>query len=110
MAKFEHSLKGDITDFVAYMDKKILSGSMSASYIDGSYYEHGASKSSLKVYERYSMTGKNRLSLTLMVSEVDGLLDVSLITSGGSQAVMFKINTFGEHSFLNKVSEYVLSY
>ena len=32
-------------------------------------------------------------------------LKVSAITSGGSQAMLFKINTFGEEAFLDTVRE-----
>ena len=35
----------------------------------------------------------------------DGKVYLSAITSGGSQAVFFKINTFGEEAFLDKLRE-----
>ena len=37
-------------------------------------------------------------------------LFISIITSGGSQAVLFKINTLGEESFLDKAVEIVKGY
>jgi hypothetical protein len=33
----------------------------------------------------------------------DGTIHLSAITSGGSQAMFFKINTFGEQAFLDKL-------
>ena len=37
-------------------------------------------------------------------------LRVSAITSGGSQGVFFKFNTWGEHSFLDKFRDLVDRY
>lgn len=35
----------------------------------------------------------------------DGTIHLSAITSGGSQAMFFKINTFGEQAFLDKLAQ-----
>ena len=35
----------------------------------------------------------------------DGTIHLSAITSGGSQAMFFKINTFGEQAFLDKLEQ-----
>ena len=60
--------------------------------------------SSVRVFERYSMMGGNRLSLTLtMFQNGDSPIRLSAITAGGSQAVFFKVNTIGEESFLEDV-------
>ena len=59
---------------------------------------------SCRVFERYSMMGGNRLSLTLtMFQNGDSPIRLSAITAGGSQAVFFKVNTLGEESFLEDV-------
>jgi len=59
------------------------------------------------VFERYSCLGSNRVSLsvTLFQSSPDGPVHLSAITSGGSQALFFKINTFGENAFLDKLKD-----
>lgn len=36
---------------------------------------------------------------------LNGDFRLSAITSGGSQAVLFKINTWGEEAFLDKLKE-----
>jgi hypothetical protein len=51
--------------------------------------------------------GKNRVSLSLTLVGRGNNLFVSGITSGGSQAVFFKINTFGENAFLQKLEQIV---
>lgn len=52
--------------------------------------------------------GGNRVSLNVtLFQKGDGPIHMSAITSGGSQALFFKANTFGEEAFLNKLKEIV---
>ena len=44
------------------------------------------------------------LSVTLFQNG-DGPINLSAITAGGSQAMFFKINTWGEEAFLDKLKE-----
>jgi len=64
----------------------------------------------VRVYERYSMFGGNRVSLNITLLGNDQNLFLSAITSGGSQAVLFKINTVGEETFLDQVRSAVERY
>ena len=101
MAKYEKTFKGNFNQIINLIDNGILNGSFSASYEDGSSFSVGETKCEVRVYERYSMLGKNRVSLNVtLVGEADNL-HLTAITSGGSQAVLFKINTFGEEAFLD---------
>ena len=59
----------------------------------------------MRVYERYSLLGGNRVSLTLTLVGEGNRIFISAITSGGSQAMFVKMNTVGEESFLDKVAE-----
>lgn len=61
----------------------------------------------LRTYERYSMTGGNRLTLSVSILAVGDRMEVALTTSGGSQCVFLKINTFGEGAFMDKGLEAV---
>lgn len=54
--------------------------------------------------------GSNRVSLSVTMVGQGGNIFVSAITSGGSQAVFFKINTFGEEAFLDKLRQIVDDY
>ena len=50
--------------------------------------------------------GGNRVSLSITLLQVgSNPIQLSAITSGGSQAVLFKINTFGEESFLQVLKD-----
>ena len=105
MAKLERHLTGDFDELLDYLHRGILNGSASASYEDGSDYQSaGGLRCAVRVYERYSMIGGNRVSLNLTLVEDSERLFLSAITSG-SQAVLFKINTLGEGAFLDCVSE-----
>lgn len=100
MAKYERSLTGNFSQFLTYLHNSITQGSLSASYEDGSDVHLGEAKMAVRVYERYSWFGGNRVSLNITVLGQQDRLYVTAITSGGSQAVFFKINTLGEDAFL----------
>ncbi len=107
MAKYERQFTGDFDTVLNRIDDGIIRGSASASYEDGSDYSTGAVRCAVRVYERYSMVGGNRVSLSVtLVGEGDRLF-LSGITSGGSQAMFFKMNTFGEEAFLDCLRELV---
>ena len=105
MAKYEPQLRGDFDAALEYFHKGILDGSMSASYEDESYVQYAGVRCCVRVYERYSWSGGNRLSMTLTLVGDGENLFLSAITSGGSQAMFFKINTWGEESFLATLRE-----
>ena len=110
MAKYESRLQGSFDDLLRRVDDGIIKGSISASYEDGSDYRKNDLRCAIRVYERYSMIGKNRVSLNVALIGNDNELFISAITSGGSQAVFLKINTFGEESFLDQIINIVERY
>lgn len=109
MAKLQYDLTGDFDQVLDYLHRGILGGSISASYEDGSDWQEGDMRMAVRVYERYSWLGGNRVSLNLTLAGQGDQLFLSTITSGGSQAVFFKINTFGETAFLRKLEDLVHS-
>ncbi len=105
MAKFEKTLYEDFDSVLNRIHQGILKGSISASYEDGSDYEVNGIYVSVRVYERYSYFGKNRVSLNVTLVGDNNCVHVTAITSGGSQAVFVKLNTFGETNFLATLEE-----
>ena len=109
MAKLETTLNGrSFDDWLVRFESGILNGSMSASLEDKSDFMSPESKVrvSVRVFERYSAVGGNRLSLNLtMFQDEAGVIRLSAIASGGSNALLFKINTWGEEAFLNRLKE-----
>ncbi len=110
MAKFERRFKGDFDDFVKYVESSVKSGSMSASIEDRSDLSVDDVKVAVRVFERYSYLGGNRVSLNVTIVAKGENIFVTAITSGGSQAVLFKINTFGEGSFLSNFESSIDKY
>ena len=102
MAQYQQHFTGSFEKLLAYLDHEILHGSVTASKEGGTEMACGDVRCAVRVYERYSVLGSNRLSLTITLFGRDGDLDVYAVTSGGSQAMFFKINTWGEQAFLDK--------
>ena len=106
MAKLEHTVGGSFRHILSKIENGILSGSMSATLEDSSDFRSGDARCSVRVFERYSYFGGNRVSLSVTVFQNgDDPIRISAITSGGSQAVFFKVNTVGEEAFLDKLRE-----
>lgn len=105
MAKLECTLNGEFDTILHALEDAVLGGSASASREDGSDFSVGGHRCAVRVYERYSFTGSNRVSLSLTLLEDGPRALLSAITSGGSQAVFFKINTLGEEAFLDCVRD-----
>ena len=110
MAKYETNLRGDFDRVLNYLHDGILHGSMSASFEDESYVQYAGVRCCVRVYERYSMTGGNRLSMTVTLVGDGEDLFLSAITAGGSQGMLFKFNTFGEEAFLDALRELAEAY
>ena len=106
MAKFEKVLYGDFDAILKKIEVGVLDGSISASLEESSDFANGDARCSVRVFERYSYAGGNRVSLSVtLFKNGDSPIHVSAITSGGSQALFFKMNTWGEESFLEKFKE-----
>ena len=110
MAKYEKHLTGNFDEVLNAVTDGVLNGSMSASYDDGSDWTNGTVRCAVRVFERYSYMGGNRVSMNVTLVGNDRDLFLSAITSGGSQAVFFKLNTLGEESFLEKLVPIVENY
>lgn len=66
----------------------------------------------MKVYERYSFSGGNRVSLSVLMigNENADKTCVYAVSSGGSTGVFFKVNRIGENSFLEKLDSVFANY
>jgi len=105
MAKLEKTITGDFNAILHRIENGIIDGSVSATLEDRSDFRMGDTRCSVRVFERYSYMGGNRVSLNITLFGNGNTIHVSAITSGGSQAMFFKINTFGEEAFLDKLRE-----
>lgn len=103
MAKYEKTLIGDFNEVLALCENTILGKSISADLEAKSDYHLDGVNVAIRVFERYSWIGKNRVSLNVTLVGKGNQLYLTAITAGGSQAVFFKVNTWGEGSFLESL-------
>ena len=107
MAKYEKLVHGDFDQLIERIDRAIMNNSSSASFEDSSRYSAGSFRCETRVYERFSWMGGNRVSMAVTLVGTENSYHLSIITSGGSQAMFFKINTIGEEEFLNSIIQEV---
>ena len=108
MAKFEKEIDANFDELLEKIEQGILKGNISANLEDSSDFKIGKSRCSVRVFERYSMIGSNRVSLNVTLFQGDdSKIHLSAITSGGSQAILWKINTLGENAFLDKLKSII---
>lgn len=110
MAKWETEVVRDFDELLKIIQSGMLNGSISASLEGSSDFWGENSRCSVRVFERYSAMGGNRVSLNLTLFQSgDEPIKLSAIASGGSQAMFIKVNTFGEEAFLNGLQK-ILKY
>ena len=103
MAKLERTFTGDFDALLQKIEKGVLGGSVSATMEASADYRGNGSRCSVRVFERYSWSGSNRVSMSVTLYQTGNTIQLCAVTSGGSQATFFKINTLGEEAFLDKL-------
>ena len=107
MATLERKLNGNFSQLVKDIENVVMHGSVSATLEESVdyWYPHGG-KCSVRVFERYSWAGGNRVSMSVTVFQPEGgPIHLCAVTSGGSQATFFKVNTLGEEAFLDTLRD-----
>ena len=90
MAKLEKKIYVDFDELLHEIENGIKNGSALATLEDSSDFRKGDSKCSVRVFERYSYTGANRVSWNVTWHQYEeGPVFLSAIASGGSSAVCF---------------------
>ena len=107
MAKLETKVTGNFHIILSRITSAVMSGSVTATLEDSSDFGQEGCRCAVRVFERYSSLGGNRVSLNITLFERGDELFLSAISSGGSQGMFIKMNTFGESSFLDTIRETV---
>lgn len=102
MAKFEKILTGDFEQLSEAIEIEVLKANISSSKGDECYFESADSRFLVRVYERYSIWGRGRVSLTLTLFENDNKIKLCAITAAGSRSRLFKINSWSEKRYLKR--------
>ena len=105
MAKLACTLSGNFDTVLKKIENGVLNASVSASLEDSWDVRTSDSRCSVRAFERYSYAGNNRVSMSVTLYQAGGRLHLCAITSGGSQAMFFKVNTWGEETFLDTLRE-----
>lgn len=105
MAKLERTLTGDFDTVLARLERGVLDGSMSATLEDAAAFTMGAARVAVRMYERYSWSGGSRVAMCLTLAGEGDRLRLTAITAGGSKALFFKMNTWGEEAFLDTLAD-----
>ena len=106
MAKFECVIPGiyDFDDTLQYFHEYLSQSGVTASFEGGSDYCSGNVRVCVRVYERYTLAGDNRLSLTMTLATDGTDIFASAIAAGGSSGLFVKWN-WGEDEFLERFIE-----
>jgi len=107
MATIERRLKGSFDSLLQTLEREIVDGNVSATFHGGSNFVTGGVRCAVRVYERYSIMGKGRMSATVTLFGVGEDLSLSIIAAGGSQAMFFKVNTWSESGFAEDIARIV---
>lgn len=85
MAKLEQTIQGDFEELLQKIESGILNGSMSASLEDSSDFFSGTARCSVRIFERYSWMGGNRVSLSVtLFQNGNDEIYLSAVTAGRS--------------------------
>ena len=104
MAKYEKVVHGNFDQILKTICDAVMEGSQSATYEDGSDYRDGDYRCAVRVFERYSWSGGNRVSMSITMAGRDGNYFLSVITAGGSKGIIMKLNRWGEEAFLETIA------
>ncbi len=105
MAKYTRTFTGDFDTVLDKVVRAVMDGSVSASLEEAWDAGSGETRCAVRVFERYSYAGGNRVSMSVTVFQSGGQVQLCAITSGGSQAMFWKVNTWGEEAFLDTLKE-----
>lgn len=78
MTKLEHALNGHFYEILTKIENGILGSSRSASLEESSDFNSSDVRCSVRVFERYSYAGKNRVSLNVTLFQSgNGIIHLS---------------------------------
>ena len=105
MAKFEKTVNLPLSQTIVRVENAVMNGSATASLEERSEFTVGNARVAIRVYERYSAFGGNRVSMSVTMASAGETTKVVAVTSGGSQGMFFKLDTVGEENFLDTLRD-----
>ena len=105
MAKLQQKFQGDFDMLLRKVERAVLNNSFSATLEESADFQTPQGRCSVRVFERYSVLGGNRVSMSVTLFQAGEDIHLCAATSGGSRGIFFKLNTFGEEDFLQTLEE-----
>ena len=100
----EFSARWGVDEVFRYFRDGILAGSQSVTDGGGSVYETEGARFIVRVFERFSLTDRDLVSLSLLLADLgDGRIRLTGITAGCGR--LEKLWTYGEEAFLQKLTK-----
>lgn len=99
MAKYVKNFHISFQRVKSFIENNFLNISSSITKEDEEVFSVNETSCALIVYERYSFLGGNRVSLSVMIVGNSEASKVTMITSGGSQAVFLNLIQLEKNHF-----------
>ena len=104
----EFSAHWGVDEVFRYFRDGILAGSQSVTDGGGSVYETEGARFIVRVFERFSLTDRDLVSLSLLLADLgDGRIRLTGITAGCGG--LEKLWTYGEEAFLKKLTKLLVT-
>ena len=111
MIKIDEKLHGDYDTILKKIEEGILASSFSATLEAKKDFKDITTRYSIRIFERYSAFGKNRVTLTISLFESSNKnIEIFAVASGGSNGIFIKVNDIGENSFIEVLEDVINDY
>ena len=110
MAFYQAKVKGELWDVVSFVERELGRRSQTISLEHEAETTAGDVQIRVAAFERYSWMGGNRVSLNITYIGSGGEVEMIATSTGGSQAMFYKLNTIGEENFMQTFIESVQAY
>lgn len=91
---------GDIDQIAQIITSEMQESAVSCQLVDSVRRDWGPFISILLVFEKYFMRASNRASLSIMLNQLEDLVTVDIIGSGGGQGPLLSFSWGAEDSFV----------
>lgn len=92
------------------IDNEIVNGSVTGEKIDEYVREHDGRFIAVLVYEKLYYRAGNRVTLTAVIDNLNGVTHIHAVGSGGGQGVFFRFDWGASDNFENCVSNALCEY
>lgn len=100
MAELTMRGTGNIDQVFSYLDQAVVSHATTCQAVGTHGAAFGDARIILRVYEKYYMRNSSRASLTVLMTAQNNVVDVKIVSSGGSGSAIMKFSWGAEEEFV----------